>query len=450
MGRDHIQHGRLQASTAVGLAALLAAGSACAQADNTPTFRWSGFATLGLTHHDNDTAGVIASFAQRSPARAGLSGNLDTVGGLQLDARLGDATGVTLQGVARAGDDFKPLLRMAYVRQQLGADAAVRLGRIRSPLYLDSDVSEIGFAVLPVRPSMPVYGHAANYAPHIDGGDIQWRRSFGSAGVLVQAYAGQNKGRQVFHNLSPVEEARFTLKGIAGIALSVGLPQVTFRASHTEIDSFTMRSPTLDGLNAGIEQVAGGLQAISANPLLPAPARAALGAQAQGVLALRNPFDARPRYTSLGVDSTVGPWRATAELVDFTGRKAMVGRYRGHQWTVGYTWGSVTPYVGSSKNTRRSPPIDTRVLAATGLSPALDGAITQLKTALDGAATFADLTTQAHTAGLRWDVREDAAIKLQFDRLTTPSSLVPGVLAVPRLPWNNRVNLFSVSLNLVF
>jgi hypothetical protein len=137
------------------LTAMVAAAPALAQENaEAPAsrVRLSGFGTLGLTHHDNDEAGAIFAFSQTSPARRGWSGNLDSVLGLQLDARLLDTTSATVQGVVRAGDDFQPKARMAYVRQQLGQDAAVRLGRIRSPLYLDSDVTEIGFAYLTEPP----------------------------------------------------------------------------------------------------------------------------------------------------------------------------------------------------------------------------------------------------------------------------------------------------------
>jgi hypothetical protein len=159
----------------------------------------SGFATLGLTHNDNSEAGVIFSSSQKRPATQGVSGNLDSVLGLQMDWQLLPTTSVVVQGVARAGEDFEPKLRLAYVRQQLGADAAVRLGRMRSPLFFDSDVAEIGYAYLMSRAPIPVYG-SMNNVSHLDGGDVQWRQSLGNIAFLLQGYYGSDRYKHRFYN----------------------------------------------------------------------------------------------------------------------------------------------------------------------------------------------------------------------------------------------------------
>jgi hypothetical protein len=446
------RHGACAIAFAVGLLPM-AATAADPSAGFGDAWRLSGFATLGLTHHGNRTAGVITSFSQREPAQDGVSARLDSVAGVQLDLRLREGTTATAQGVVRPGDDFRPQLRMAYLRQALSADAAVRVGRLRSPLYFDSDVAEIGFAQLTTRPAMPVYGVTANYVPHLDGADLQWRRNFGQAGVLVQAYGGQARGRQIFHNTNPLDEARFDLRGVFGVALSVGLPAVTLRIAHTVTDRFELRSPQLDALNGGIGTIAGGLAAVASDPRLPAPARAALQGQAAGIAALSQPFDSRPTYTSVGFDTNLAQWRVTGEWAAFDSRQTasgLVGQYRGATVTVGYSWGAFTPYVGIARNDRSGGNLDTQVLQPTGIDPALDGAIAQARAGLDAAARFADLSSRSATVGMRWDARDNLAVKLQFDRLTTPSSGVPGVLAVPALPFDNRVNLFSASLNFIF
>ena len=103
-----------------------------------------------------------------------------------------------------------------------------------------------------------------------------------------------------------------------------------------------------------------------------------------------------------------------------------------------------------ARNSRRPGVLDTSALSPTGLNPQLDGAIAQLSAGFVEASVFADRSTSSVSVGLRWDVRENAAIKLQFDQLRTPSPMVPGVMAVRRLPIDNRVNLFSASLNFIF
>jgi hypothetical protein len=412
--------------------------------------RWSGFGTLGLTHHDNDQAGAIAAFSQTSPAGSGWSGNLDSVLGLQLDARLLDTTSATVQGVVRAGDEFKPKARMAYLRQQLGQDAALRLGRIRSPLFLDSDVTEIGFAYPTVRPALPVYNVAANNVPHLDGGDVQWRHSFGSTVMLVQGYFGGSAYQHVFYNTDPRIQADAKFEGVRGLAVSFSLPEVTLRVSHTRVNRYTMRSVQIDQINAGLANIAGGLQLAATNPQLPDATRAAINSKAAAVQGYSNPFDNRPLYTSVGFDANLQKWRLTGEWTLFDSRSAMVGKYRGYQGMLGYTLGDVTPYLTGSRSDRQGGPLDTSALGPTGLNPALDAGLQQLQGALDQAASFADLSTRSAGLGMRWDARDNLAVKLQYERLWTPSSTTPGVFAVPSLPFRRSINLLSATLDFVF
>jgi hypothetical protein len=436
----------------VGLLAAVSMGLAHAQTpDPAPSpLRLSGFATLGLTHHNNETVEPIISFQQEFPARKGWSGRLDTVAGLQADLRLLNSTSATVQGVVRAGDDFEPRLRMAYLRQQFGADAALRVGRFRSPFYLDSDVAEIGYAYLLARPPMPVYGYLANLVTHVDGADFQWRRSFGSFGVLVQGYGGRSSGDLWFFNTTPIEKADLELSGIYGLALTVGFANVTVRGSHTRVDRLSLRSSQIEQLNGGLNQVAGGLRAIASDPRLPAPFAAGLVSKAAAIDGYRNPYEGRPVYTSLGFDANIDRLRLIGEWAAFDSRSPTIGRSRGGQLTAGYAWGNITPYVSVARNSRRPGALDTSALSPTGLDPQLDGAIAQLSAAFVEASVFADRSTSSVSVGLRWDVRENAAIKLQFDQLRTPSPMVPGVMAVRRLPIDNRVNLFSASLNFIF
>lgn len=428
----------------------MSAAFAGGEAEVAPSpFKLSGFATLGLTHNDNSEAGVIFSSAQTHPVTQGLSGNLDSVVGLQLNWQLMPATSVVLQGVARAGEDFEPKLRMGYVRQQFGNDTAVRLGRMRSPLFYDSDVAEIGYAYLMSRAPIPVYV-TPNNVTHLDGADVQWRHSVGNTAFLLQGYYGSNSYKHYLYNTGTVQDTDVELHDIAGIAVSAAMPNLTLRASHTTTSGYTMRSPQISQLNAGLAQVSAALSGVAANPMLPAAMAQTLAAQAQKVSGYANPFDATPTYTSVGFDSNLDAWRLMGEWALLDTQGALTGKYEGYHLSVGYSIGAFTPYVSVARQRRTSPALDTRALAATGMNPTLDGAITQLKAALDQSAQFADISMNSASVGVRWDVRENMAIKVQYDRLETPNRTSPGYLTVTSLPFNNKVNLFTVALDIAF
>jgi len=413
------------------------------------SIKLSGFATLGLTHNDNSEAGAIFSSSQKKPANQGWSTNLDSVAGLQLNWQLMPDTSVVVQGVARAGEDFDPQLRMGYVRQQFGNNTALRVGRMRSPLFFDSDVAEIGYANLMVRAPIPVYV-TPNNVTHIDGADLQWRHSVGNTAFMLQGYYGNDSYKHRLYNTSPVEETDVELHDISGIAISAATPNLTVRLSHTTTSAYTMRSPQISQLNAGLSQVSAGLNAMAANPYLPASMASALSVQARQVSGYTNPFDSKPTYTSLGFDGNMDAWRLLGEWTLLDTHSALTGKYEGYHLSVGYNIDAFTPYVSFARQTRKSAAMDTSALAVTHMDPTLDGAILQLKGALDQAAQFADISMSSASIGVRWDLRENMAIKVQYDRLETPNSSIPGYFSLTHLPFNNTVNLFTVALDFVF
>lgn len=405
--------------------------------------RLSGFATAALTHNDNGEAGAIVSYSQKKPVTRGWSPNLDSVLGLQLDWQILADTSAALQTVARAGNGMEPELRMGYLRQQWGR-LALRAGRIRSPLYFDSDVAEIGYAYPLSRPPIPLYGIVSSVAA-LDGGDAQWRDSFGNSAVLLQAYYGNYQYRQRFYNFDPATPADARLDDIRGVAVSVSRPNITVRASRTWIGNYTLRSDQIGQINAGLGQLSGALTALSNMPGL-----SGLAAQAGRIGAHANPFDNHPIYTSVGFDANAGAWRLLGEATRLDSHSSMVGKYDGLHLAAGYSLGEWTPYLSLARERRVGPRLDTGAFGATGLDPALDGALAQMRAGLDEAARFADISTRAVSVGVRWDLRDNMAVKLQYDRMRTPGAGTPGNFAVTRLPFDNRVNLFTVALDVVF
>nr|WP_315463344.1 hypothetical protein [uncultured Rhodoferax sp.] len=397
--------------------------------EDSSALRLSGFGTLGVVHNDNSDAGVVYSSAQKNPAHGGWSGNLDTVLGVQADWQLSSSTSLVAQAVARAGDEGEAKMRMAYVRQQWGNDMAVRVGRMRSPLFFDSDVSEIGYAYLPMRASMPVYS-PINSVDHLDGADLQWRHGLGDAVLMVQAYYGSSDYKHRFYNLKPVQDADVQLKDIGGAALSVTWPSVTMRISHTTTGAYQLRSAQTSQLNAGLAQIATALNGMGAS------------AQAAKVTAMQNMFDSRPTYTSIGMDAYRDAWRFMAEVTQLDTQAELTGRYAGYQLTLGRSLGSFTPYVAYGRLMRNTALFDTRALSGVGADT--------LKAQLDGAARFADLSMSTASIGVRWDVAANVDFKVQLDHIETPDKNIPGYLTTTTLPFNNRVRLLSATMDFVF
>ncbi|MCV2358360.1 hypothetical protein LNV08_05170 [Paucibacter sp. TC2R-5] len=447
------KHRRCAAAWALAGLGLLASASGQAAEEASEgrgnPLRFSGFATLGLAHNDNATAGAITSFSQLKPVQQGWSANMDTVLGLQLEWQPLSGTTFQVQGVARAGEDMQPRLRIAALRQQLGHGLSLNLGRMRSPLFFDSSIAEIGYANLTVRPAPTIYA-LTNSVAGLDGADLHWRLNFGDASVLAQVFGGRYDYTHRFNNFSPALSADASLRGMLGFSLSANLQDLTVRVSRTEIDRYVLRSEQVSQINSGLDQLSGALQQMALNPQLPPTLQSGLQAKAQGLDALRNPFDNRPVYTSLGMDGNWQQWRLLAELTWMDPRNDLVGRGTGYSLTLARSFGDFTPYLSLARLKRSSARLNTSALAPSGLDPQLDAGLNQLKQGFDRAQQFADISSRSVSIGLRWDWRENMAIKTQLDQIRTPNASTPGPLAVPVLPFDNKLQLFSVTLDLVF
>jgi hypothetical protein len=241
-----------------------------------------------------------------------------------------------------------------------------------------------------------------------------------------------------------------SLSGLRGFSLSANLQHLTVRVSRTEIDRYALRSEQVSQINSGLNQLSGALRQMALNPLLPPTMLTGLQTKAQGLEALRNPFDNRPVYTSVGLDGNWQQWRLLAELTSMDPHNDLVGRGTGYSLTLARSFGDFTPYLSLAQLKRSSAKLNTSALAPTGLDAQLDGALNQLLQGFDRAQQFANISSRSVSVGLRWDWRENMAIKTQLDLVRTPNTNTPGPLAVPVLPFDNKLRLFSVTLDMVF
>ena len=412
----------------------------------------SGFGTLGLTSHNNREVGLIFSATQDAPAWNGLSGNLDTVAGVQVDWAPTDSTSVVVQAVARTGENMDPKVRMAYVRQKFGSDFSVSVGRLRSPIYFvsfDSAVAEIGYANMTVRPPIAVY-FTGNAIPHTDGANVQWRRGFGEAAVQVEAFTGNGSYPIRFWQAGADSLGEMKTRNLSGLAVSWGMSNFTVRAARSRMQSLELRSPGIEQLNAGLNQAAGAVSMIAMNPFLPPIMQDDLAQRASDIRGLINPLDiGKPTYDSLGFNGSMDSWTFEGELLRFASPPRGLGKYQAYHLTVGRNFGNFTPYVDIARNKLNKVELDTSSLNPTGLDPSLDAGLAMLKSGVEAVQTT-NLAARSYSAGVRWDFMKNMALKLQYDHIQSDAPESAALFAAPTVPTNRRVNVLAATLDFVF
>jgi hypothetical protein len=441
-------------------AVALAAGAlfqAQAMAQEVPSsLKLSGFATLGLVHNDNAEAGAVFSGAQKRPVFGGTSADLDTVVGLQADFALLPTTSLAVQVISRAGEEWQPKLRMAMLRQQLSDTLALRVGRMRSPVFMDSDTAEFNYASPLVRAPMPIYVGLANAAPFHDGADLQWHASLGGVTLLTSAYVGQGEHDYYRYEKAGRTQANIELSGIRGLSVSATAGASTIRLAHTLTQNIQSKSDQLVQLNQGITGLAQQLTKV-ANGLAAAGQASASQQLSQQAAAMAEYADSSlgsPTHTSIGFTTDIDDWHIVGEWAKLlTNNKTGVLTDRsGYALTVAYNMGRFTPFVSVSQVKSDSDPKPTAAFAATGRPglEALDAGLTRIRAAMDQRIATAVGGMDSAGIGLRMDLMQKMALKVQYDRLKAPDATSPGVMIVPQTPYNNEINLFSVSLDVVF
>jgi len=405
---------------ACGLLSAAWAGNAMAAkpVDAGPSWKFSGYGTLGAVHasvRDADFTSTVlrANGAGRSER---WSPDVDSRIGAQLDVALGRWSGVlqvvseqTLEG------NYRPRIEWANVKYQATPDLALRVGRIALPVFLAADYRKVGYTMPWIRPPVEVYG--ALPLSSSDGIDATWRWGAGATRHATQAFFGRT-------DTHLYDDRRLEAHGITGLSHSI------------EHGPLSARLSALSGhLTAGI-----GTEVFEALRQL-GPQGVALS----GRYAIEHK---RVSMVSAGFSYDPGRWFVTAEL-GHAKTRSLLGQTTTMYTGAGYRFDSLTPYVGVAKVRAHGATRDPGLPLAT-LPAALRPTAAMLNNALNLYLATIPVQTTLST-GLRWDLATDAALKLQYDRLR-PGDGSRGTLinTTSSFRFGQTVHAASVALDFVF
>jgi hypothetical protein len=378
-----------------------------------------GFGTLGVVHSSDKQSDFTANAL--NPGTAGYSHNwstaVDSRAGVQMGVNFDSEWSAVLQLVTERtlNNGYGPVVEWANVKYQATPDLSLRLGRIALPLFLSGDYRKAGYALPWVRPPVELYG--AIPLSSSDGVDASYRWQAGDSNNVTQLFFGRTE-------LSLAPGARARARALTGISNTTTTGALTLRAC---IMSAELSVDIARELFGGLRQ---------------------FGPQGEALAGRYELSARRARVMSLGFNYDPGNWFAMGEI----------GRMETHSYLgdktaaylgAGYRHADLTPYlVYSVSRANMETSVAGLDLAGMPAQPAAMGA--QLNTGLNR--LLAAIPRQhSVSAGVRWDLYPNYALKLQADRITPQQGSTGTFINVqPGFRSGRPITVLSAALDFVF
>ena len=383
--------------------ALLAVAVCTTAANADPvTFDVSGFGTAALTYADTNKADFTRD-NQPKGANDSVTADVDSLAGVQATVHFSSDLSATAQLVLRrvVSADYELDVPVAFVKDQLTSDLAVRLGRLPLPLFMVSDYREVGFANTWIRPPQEVYGSAPLYT--VNGADVLYSHTFGPIEVNTQVLYGSSEFDGTGFTSSQKKEA--------GANLSLTYGPLTLRYGRM-VNHTTIVSP--------------------ADQLI-----AAIGAA--GFTDLANQLSTHDKASSFTGFGASLDWHNI--LLQGESTEAKSGGFnpstRGQYALAGYRIQKFTPYAMYSVRKITSSTTNSTIPAVGPLLP--------LALGVDALITGYD--QHSSSAGIRWDFHDSMDAKLQVDHISFQG---PGLFANVQPGFHGPVNVVGLAVDFVF
>jgi len=364
--------------------------------------QFDGFMTVGAAKivdiTDADGGSIYIGGLGDRGISEDLSFERDTRFGLQISSDVTENMSVVAQILGR-GDkgNFNAIIEWAYVDYEINDIASVHVGKIKQPVYLVNDYVEVGYAYPWIRPPQEVY-LLNNPLNTVNGLEFLFQFKVGPGTLSFQPYLGSNRD-----DIPNAQGSFFEAENIYGLDIKYSGRGYTVHASNFQCDVKTQ----------------GGFNIPAANNILGQDLVVNLNGQGDCDV------------TAVGFNLDLANVIAYAEWTDRTTTETLsrpFGDTNAFYVTLGYRMGKFMPHItfasidGEASTIQQGAitRLDTTVTPNQGGAPIVG---------LPGGATSLNFPVQIQTsitAGLRYEVNDSAALKIEYqvvDVETDPTEL---------------------------
>ena len=228
----------------IAMAVLAALASSSAQA-----IQFDGFMTAGAAQivsiDDADKGNIYIGGLGDRGISEDLSFEKDTRFGLQISSDVSDDMSVVAQVLGRGEEgNFNAIIEWAYIDYEFNEAASVHVGKIKQPVYLVNDYVEVGYAYPWIRPPQEVY-LLNNPLNTVNGLELLLQFSVGPGTLSFQPYVGSNRD-----DIPNAQGAFFEAENIYGLDIKYSGRGYTAHASNFQCDVKTFGGFSTDSNNA--------------------------------------------------------------------------------------------------------------------------------------------------------------------------------------------------------
>lgn len=365
----------------------------------------------------------------------------ESVLGLQLDASLTNRLSTTVQVVGRGysqqSGEQDISIDWAFGRYQLSSLVSIRVGRMRMPLFLYSDVLEVGYAYPWVRPPIDMYQPGVVSLDYFDGADVVVVGAVNNIDYDIQLGIG-----------------RYDTK-VGGLLNIKSDRTVDFSARLTATD-WQLRYSYVTLLDVDItasefDPVIDGLEVLGQSYPDFTPVKDALRTTSDRLI-----------YHAIGGRYDYNSWQFSSEIFRARLKGDSESEFKGWYFSTGYQWRQFFPYAVWGYSVQRYLSDMESLLVATedDIPRGANSEVDSLRNAAQGVASLGTGSQHSFTIGLRYDVTSTSAIKFEAQRFSfggksrgvlSASNLASAFLRVPGVaPQNDHATLLAVSYDWVF
>jgi hypothetical protein len=405
----------------------------------TDWFSIHGFGTFAGTRTSDPSVGYRA-YPQNSAKGGAWAFDADSLLGLQFDlAQQSDLSG-TIQVIDRKREtsSFDPEIEWAFVKYQIFPEWRVRIGRVLTPVFMDSESRFVGYANTAVRPnthtftSFPLSNH--------DGADLAFRHLIDNGVLSLTAYYGASKLDLPANSAGDLSYKADSLYGFTAAWESESL-KLWF--SHVQTDIRISGSGT-----ASYRLLQNGLSSA-----------ASLGCASCSVEAVKlgNLLENTGyQLTNIGVRQSLGDWVLSGELAESQQKDSALQVGKAALFQLAYAMNQWTPYLlaGRTLTTQNNQAaISANDIATVGL-PGPHAAMLAYNALL----TNQNNSRSTQAVGMRWDAIKNVAVKaeLMHVHLDSPSGnpfsfpAIPGPAPGAVLTRTQSFNVMTLTCDFVF